>query len=324
MNALSSIALRPENDVIRLVNAHKPSSTQPRYLRFDETDFTRHIRQVMSDWETRYRCHEILPGSKKERAEVRLRLNKPLLVRRFIRGSFEYGGRYSGWWMEMSAERRSAITFNSEKTVELDFQCSSPRIAYALEGRPLEPDEDAYILPGALGQRYDREAIKVAFATLFYTFKKGSLSRPAGIKIPRGEKFDDVVQLVERVHSNLEPWFRKGRIAEIERVESDIATLVMEIFTYDLRRPILSVHDGFIVAEADEKTLGLAMGYAFNKVIKTWTGLNCLPSIKGFRSEDLAPKVLEKLELLASSYLQPKVQAVDSFNRKGEHSPDYV
>jgi hypothetical protein len=285
MTTLPLTSLAPEADVLRVLNKRKPGSTDPRFLPFEETDFSRRIRQLIRDWEVLYRSHLIQPSGRKDRAFVAARAGKPLLRRDFVQGSFDLGGRYAGWWMELNAVRRSALTVDGEACTELDFQCVSPRIAYALEGQPRNPDEDLYILWGRLADRFPREAVKIAFATLLYTYKKGKLRAPAGLKMPSGETFDNLALIIRASHPTLRPWFCQGRIAEIQRVESDIATLVMEIFTYDLRRPVLPVHDSFIVAKRDEKALGLAMGYAFSKVVKDWTGLNALPNIRGLEPE---------------------------------------
>lgn len=113
--------------------------------------------------------------------------------------------------------------------------------------------------------------------------------------MPPSMDFHHLTQMIERRYPELEPWFRMGRISEIERVESDIASLVMEIFTYDLKRPVLPVHDSFIVAQQDEQVLALAMGYAFHKTIKAWTGINAWPCIHGMSDSDLRTHVYERL-----------------------------
>lgn len=277
--------LAPEADVLRLLNKRRAGTTVPRFLRFEETEFTLRIRQLICDWELLYRSHRIQPANRKDRSFVVSYAGKPLLRRDFVQGSFEHGGRYAGWWMGLNADRRSAITIDGEACTELDFQCVSPRIAYALEGQPRDPQEDLYILWGRLADRFPREVVKIAFATLLYTYKKGKLKAPAEVRMPAGETFDNLALIIRALHPALKPWFCQGRIAEIQRVESDIATLVMEIFTYDLKRPVLPVHDSFIVAKRDEKALGLAMGYAFSKIIKDWTGLNALPNIRGLEPE---------------------------------------
>lgn len=82
------------------------------------------------------------------------------LHRVFNRGTFSRGGRfYGGWWQNIPAELRAAISINSAKSMEMDYPRLHPTLLYAEVGAPMHGDP--YDLPG-----WPRDLAKIAFNTL--------------------------------------------------------------------------------------------------------------------------------------------------------------
>ena len=63
------------------------------------------------------------------KADVGLASNQ--LHRVFNQGSFSLGGRfYGGWWQNIPAECRAAITINGDPTIEMDYPRLHPTLLY--------------------------------------------------------------------------------------------------------------------------------------------------------------------------------------------------
>ena len=160
---------RPSRSKDIILLKAKPSSkaTEGRYKAFDETEFTRDVRQLLEDWTALYNAHDIRLDAD-ETAE-RQRDARPVLRRYFTQGSFDRGGRYAGWWMDIKSEHREAIRIDAEPVIELDFRCCGPRLAYALQGIAVKPHNDLHGLGGKTGEKCPRALVKEAFLALLTT-----------------------------------------------------------------------------------------------------------------------------------------------------------
>lgn len=131
----------------------------------------------------------------------------------------------------MKPDQRKEIRIDAEPVIELDFQCCGPRLAYALQGIAVKPHKHLYGLGGKTGEKCPRALVKETLLALLTTSNHRKHRTPPGVSMPSGFKFDSLMRVIEVRHPDLAPWFRKGRMAELERMESDIITLILKLFT---------------------------------------------------------------------------------------------
>lgn len=193
------------------------------------------------------------------------------LYRVFNDGRFDRGGRfYGGWWMALPKSARARITINGRPVVELDFKAFYPRLCYDLEGQSLDPDEDPYALP-ALHQAVDRSVLKVALNQLIAVGPEGTPRKPPNATLPRGLSYKALLSAMEERHAPIKPWLRAARALELQRIDSEIADRVLAYMTRR-QRPVLPVHDSFVVAVEDEGALAGAMLSSYQAVVMDVVG----------------------------------------------------
>ncbi|WP_397506453.1 hypothetical protein [Qipengyuania sp. R86523] len=188
------------------------------------------------------------------------------LYRVFNRGSFGHGGRfYGGPWIAMPKRERAELLIDGETVTELDFGSLHPRMIYAIEGLPLEPEDDPYEVERWTGDEC-RAWVKEALVRLLNAGPKMRRTRPENLQRIRGRRWKDVLDAVEQHHSRIGDWFRSGRGLELQRLDSDIAERVLlDMAERDVC--CLPVHDSFLVPSSHSGTLRLSMTKAYQEVM---------------------------------------------------------
>lgn len=294
------IGFREGMELVRLKGEPRSGSRAKPLIPYVDTPETRRMRQALEDWAGMMARHQVLlpslsEGAHKSREEEEdgpgelVEPRSLTLYRVFNDGRWDRGGRfYGGPWIRLSKELRALIRIDGEPVVELDFKSLHPRLCYHLEGSPLAPDEDPYDLgPRFAGVR--REDVKVAFNKLI-AVRRGGKVREAdgedGPVLPDGITYRKLLQAIQRKHQAIRPWLRRGRATELQNIDSRIAEKVLAYFTFR-GRPVLPVHDSFIVAESDEARLGETMILAYRGVLKGISGVEGLPVVSGWSSPEL-------------------------------------
>lgn len=211
------------------------------------------------------------------------------LYRVFNDGRWDRGGRfYGGWWMALPKPDRERLLIDGEETVELDFASLHPRLCYQLNGKPLDPASDAYDLPEV--PREHRDIVKVAFMQLLNA-RAGQrrIRPPAGVVETLGRRFSyqRLARALQAKHVGISNWFFQGpKSLELQAVDAAIAEAVMGYFTA-VQKPVLPVHDSFIVKRADQYKLAETMALAYRAQL-TGRGIErpVLPTIRGWVDDD--------------------------------------
>jgi hypothetical protein len=211
------------------------------------------------------------------------------LYRVFNNGRWDQGGRfYGGWWMALPKRDRERLLIDGQETVELDFASLHPRLCYQLNGRPMDPAEDAYDLPGVPIEH--RDIVKVAFMQLLNAKPgQGRIRPPAGVvqKLGRRLSYQRLIRALQAKHVGISNWFFQGpKSLELQAVDAAIAEVVMGYFTA-VQRPVLPVHDSFIVKRADQYKLAETMALAYRAQL-TLKGIEkpVMPPIRGWVDDD--------------------------------------
>lgn len=215
------------------------------------------------------------------------------LVRIFNNGTFSHGGRfYRASYQGLGRVERRNLLLDGKRLVELDFAAIHPTMLYLRSGVkvPKDPYSIAHIERSIV-----KRSLNVALnasdraMTVRALVKNGDCSQPA------------VLRCLSQLDVHFKPiahFFHTGVGLELQRDDSDIAALVMNEFVR-LSKPILVVHDSFLVLPADETMLRETMVSSF----RTVTGSAHLPAIT--RLPGSAPAVATNDHVMVEATAQP-------------------
>lgn len=189
------------------------------------------------------------------------------LYRVFNRATFECGGRhYGGYWQNLPRAYRPFLTINGHPTVELDFKSLHPTMIYHRVG--LKLDRDPYELED-LPIEF-RETVKKAFmALLNATDRSRRLRSIEKLPMPHGWNARRLIEAIERAHEPIRDVFRSDTGVKLQRLDSDIAAIVMKRMREAHNALALPVHDSFIVTEDQESNLLVEMKAAYAEVMRS-------------------------------------------------------
>ena len=225
---------------------------------------------------------------------------RTLLVRIFNDGSFSQGGRFyavGGGWQTLSKQDRRQLTINGDAVVEIEYSEIHPTLAYHKAGLPAPIG--TYDIPG-----YPRGLVKIAFnimlncrtehqARAALAAKSAMLNHLVGSEIfgkgnakqlrVAAAAFDPtlnqlgletaaaIIDELKQKHRSIEQMFFSGIGPQLQRMDSQIASLVMKDMCKIGEMP-LSVHDSFIVRASQGDRLEQAMIEAGERM---HTSLSC-------------------------------------------------
>jgi hypothetical protein len=229
---------------------------------------------------------------------------KSTMTRIFSRGSYEKGGRLYSAIQNLKKVERPYLYFDGEPTIEIDYKSLHPHMLYHQE-RLEFPNADPYEIEG-----FDRDTVKTAFNTMINRGGKGK-SKSAANSLSwhldiDGKKARELEGAILLLHEPIRHHFNTGVGLRLQRLDSDIAMEVIDAFINVKKRPIIGVHDSFIVSVRDASALNELMGIAYNKYfnstadisiimneeegvgsVEGWVGMGGLSETKLEFSEDL-------------------------------------
>lgn len=194
------------------------------------------------------------------------------LINRNIINQFDFGGRYYGHWiLRIQGGYRGIIKINGSDVIELDYQSLHPRILYHMNG--IDYDDDVYNLKSVIicklsgdcdtyfsvksieyidGDYFTRSDIKIGLNIILnsYTLKGAIKTINDNRKWCDYEKSASLIASITLTHIGISHHFYKQIWGIAQKYESDIATNIM-LKSVDARKPILPIHDGFIVRDCD-------------------------------------------------------------------------
>ena len=248
-------------------------SADGKHLPYKESAETRKMRdniEKINDLLNRHFVGLYIPDTQieklrkemKQKGRSNLDLSKKVLHRTFSRGSFQFGGRfYGGFWITLLKEYRPFIRIDHEEVVARDLSATVFSLMYL--SKQLEiPKTDPYVFPGA--DPRDREILKAAAQMLV-----NNPSRQAALKAinyelickrftHRNYTAEEIVFAWELMHENIKDLFYRDLGLVYQRMESSITEAVMLRFVA-VGKPILPIHDGFLVKRSDAALLEQSM-----------------------------------------------------------------
>ena len=207
------------------------------------------------------------------------------LTRIFSKGSFELGGRFYAPIQNYTKQTRRYFYLNGEPTIEIDYSSIHPHMLYHRKGLEFDGD-DPYAIEG-----FDRDDVKVAFNVMLNKEAVGAnksasktISKNLDCDIDTAEALETAIQTL---HSPIAHHFNTGIGLTLQRIDSDIALLVINTFVNELNRPIICVHDSFIVSVRDTESLILAMNDSYKEVHKNEEDATKTKVMKGIKGVSL-------------------------------------
>ena len=196
------------------------------------------------------------------------------LTRIFSKGSFKHGGRLYAPVQNYTKQTRKYFYLDGEPTIEIDYSSIHPHMLYHKEGLEFDGD-DPYAIEG-----FNRDDVKVAFNVMLNKEAVGAnksaaktISKNLDCDIDTAEALETAIQTL---HSPIAHHFNTGVGLTLQRRDSDIALLVINPFVNELKRPIICVHDSFVVSVRDTETLILAMNDSYKEVHNDELGMKAI------------------------------------------------
>lgn len=230
-------------------------------IEYEDTEQTRRMRQELRRYNSFMAGVEVIDGTGHRHTTH--------LVRIFNDGSFDCGGRfYRASYQELSGEERRQLRIDGLATVELDYSALHPTMLFLQGG--LSPAGDPYTVPGI-----DRDVMKLAFNVAVNAQSEGAAVGCLTEKLGSHEVAKQATEALQEHLPQLSGHLFTGAGVKLQRQDSDMAARVMARFL-ELSKPVLVVHDSFVVQQRDRELLHQTMVEIFQQVLGTdWT-----PSIK--------------------------------------------
>ena len=201
-------------------------------------------------------------------------------VRRiFSRGSWEMNGRfYGGWWQQVSKDLRKQITINDNPTVEVDYKGLHVAILSAQKGIRDDP-KDRYDLGHQILPQFDlkeqRAIVKLLVLTAINAkteksaFSAFRYDRPTGSlqKKLTDRELSLLLNAFIHKHPHLQADLCSDQGIKLMKIDSQITAEIINIFTIQ-KKPILPVHDSYIVGTRDVDLLRDTMSKATISIVK--------------------------------------------------------
>ena len=187
------------------------------------------------------------------------------MMRIFSNGSLKQGGRLYSAVQNYKKETRKYLYFDKEPTIELDYSSFHPHLIYHQAGLQFDGD-DPYEIKG-----FERDHVKVAFNIMIN--RKGSKNNKSSAAAISEELELDLLQAtaledaIMQLHAPIAGQFNSGAGLRLQRLDSDIAASIVDYFINDLQRPIVSIHDSFVVSVRDIESLILAMDGSYKELL---------------------------------------------------------
>ena len=247
-----------------------------QFIEYDDTVFTKDIRGDLEAYNELLQQayidiatleEPLVVRTKKDGTtqSIRIDQSKKFVRRIFSRGDWNCNGRfYGGFWQQVGSEYRKDIYINDAPTVEVDYKGLHAAILSAEKG--LEYGGDRYDLGSVVCSKLDkqqqRSAVKLLVlaainakdrSSAFGAFRKAQ-STGSTEKTLTNDELSLLLDTFLQQHPYLEDGICSDQGIRLMNVDSHISNFIIKEFV-GLQKPILSVHDSYIVDTRDVELL---------------------------------------------------------------------
>ena len=267
----------------------KKKKVKSKPVEYDDNEFTNHARSILSRYnqllsetyiDIPFLDEPFITRTNKYNKIQKIPINQQnKFVRRiFSRRKWDKNGRfYGGWWQQIPSHLRRQIAINNLPTVEVDYKGLHASILAAEHGQ-YNKTGDIYSLGDQVFEHFDlkkqRQLVKFLVLTAINAKDKGSAFSAFRSGCPTGtpEKSLKNLQLEQLLtafinkHPYLEENLCNDEGIRLMFLDSQITSIIIETFT-DMKKPILSIHDSYIVQTTDTDLLREIMKKASLSVV---------------------------------------------------------
>jgi hypothetical protein len=224
---------------------------------YPDTDETRAMRAAVLSYNAMMQQHDVRdPQGARHTTQ---------LVRIFSRRSFKKGGRfYRASYQGLPSAERARLTIDGASVVERDYSAFHPRLLYNCDRRGLEAPEKPYEIGGL-----DPVIMKPAWNMAINAEDREQAVHALAEKVLAGN-----VPLAEQYitaaidgHPKIAEKFFTGFGLILQRLDSDMAAELLREFVV-AEKPVLVMHDSFIVKAEDEGMLLAAMKRVYRRATR--------------------------------------------------------
>lgn len=215
-----------------------------------------------------------------ETQNIGINQNGKFVRRIFSRGDWKTNGRfYGGWWQQIGEDLRRDITINNLPTVEVDYKGLHASILAAEVGM-YDKNRDIYDLGEQIFTQFDkaqqRKIVKLLVLTAinaktkkeaFGAFRKDWDTGTPQKKL-KDEQLEQYLTKFIQIHPFLESKLCSDQGVRLMFLDSQITAKIINNFV-KRQKPILSVHDSYIVQTTDVELLREEMKKASLDVLGT-------------------------------------------------------
>ena len=209
--------------------------------------------------------------------KLQINQTKKFVRRIFSRDDWEMNGRfYGGFWQQIGKNFRKQIYINDSPTIEVDYKGLHAAILSARKG--VVSDTDRYDLGLRIltdfDQKQQRDVVKMLVLTAINAKSPKSVfsafrdSQKDGSRKKRltDSQLKSLLEAFINKHPYLEDDICSDKGIELMYTDSQITAHIIKKFC-DLNKPILTIHDSYIVGTRDTELLRRAMKQATIKVV---------------------------------------------------------
>lgn len=208
----------------------------------------------------------------KDKKRVAINQSKKSVRRVFSRGKWKYNGRfYGGFWQSINTDYRANIRIDDVPVVEVDYKSLHPAILAAAKG--VDFNKDCYdfgevIIP-RLTASEQRAAVKLLVLTAINASERDQAFQAHRDGSDITLKNVELSKLLDTFIGN-NPYLQSELLSdkgiELMYMDSQITEIIIQNFL-NADKPILSVHDSYLVQEQDVDLLLKQMKLATDKVV---------------------------------------------------------
>jgi hypothetical protein len=171
-----------------------------------------------------------------------------MLRRSFSSVDYLKGGRYYSDFENLTSAIRMQLNIDGEPVVYMDFKNLHGRLSLAVAGEPV-PTGDLYQVDG-----FSRDEVKEVWSAALCAQGNGGVT---GTTKQEQERSKRILEALKARHPALKQSFGTGLGLRLQRADSEGVSILLDAFQ-DAERPIIPIHDGFLVAAGDVKLFKLA------------------------------------------------------------------
>ena len=293
---LEDIEFHKCEEVIILNNKDDPDDPKAKPQKYDDNRDTNRMRKEVQAYNNMMFEHFVDVVSLEQPYYLRTFVNKQgfedtqriwltqdnkFTRRTFSRNSFKLNGRWNGgWWQQIEKDLRRDIFIDGSPTIEADYSALHPTILahqsgnkfkgdpYTIDKQIVHNQRNALkgILLKAINAKTVTSGIQAFTTEQAYDLKKRKITES------QVYKRKDLLLLLEAYldqYPFMTEFIGSDKGIELMYLDSEMVAKVIKYFV-EKDKPILPIHDSFIVREEDKLNLQAAMSNAMDIVIDDW------------------------------------------------------